>query len=164
MHKYKNSKTSLLIAGQQYLGSRYQSYCNELIKKNSLQERVLFLGNRSDIYTLMAEAQCMIVASRFEGFGFITVEAMLNHCLVIGRMTGGTKEQIDEGINKMGFPIALKFNTVEECAEMIYVALTGEHKDMQTAAYEMVTSSYTNEIYGKNIEEYYYSIINNPNI
>ena len=42
------------------------------------------LNYRNDINQLMQGAIALIVPSRFEGFGFILVEAMLNHCIVIG--------------------------------------------------------------------------------
>ena len=45
----------------------------------------------------MSKALALFVPSSFEGFGFITVEAMFCGCLVIGRNTGGTKEQFDNG-------------------------------------------------------------------
>jgi glycosyltransferase involved in cell wall biosynthesis len=38
----------------------------------------------------MAHATALIVSSYHEGFGFITVEAMFNGCLVIGNNKGGT--------------------------------------------------------------------------
>ena len=55
-------------------------------------DNVKFLGIRKDIYSLMKNAMALVVSSPSEGFGFITVEAMLNGCLVIGRNTAGTKE------------------------------------------------------------------------
>lgn len=57
----------------------------------------------------MSKAQALIVASRFEGFGFITTEAMWNDCLVIGKNIAGTKEQFDNGVAETGHEIGLRF-------------------------------------------------------
>lgn len=111
----------------------------------------------------MSKASCMIVASRFEGFGFITVEAMLNHCVVIGRLTGGTKEQLLNGLNYESSPIAYSFSTVEECSERLHEALSSDNHDMINRAYHMVINHYTNEICGKETERYYESVINKFN-
>ena len=62
---------------------------NEAERNSSL---VKFLGFRSDRLDLMYKAKAIIVPSRFEGFGFITVEAIMNGCFVIGHNTGGTSE------------------------------------------------------------------------
>lgn len=72
--------------------SKLQSRVTDL----QLNDRVKFLGFRSDISDLMANATALIVPSRFEGFGFITVEAMFNGCLVIGNNTAGTKEILEK--------------------------------------------------------------------
>lgn len=66
----------------------------------NIASQVVFLGMRKDIYSLMKDAMALIVPSYWEGFGFITTEAMFNGCLVIGRNTSGTKEQFDNGLDR----------------------------------------------------------------
>lgn len=112
-------KLDLYIAGN---GSqKYISACNSLIGL-TLKDRVHFLGSRShsDVFRLMYEAFLFVVPSRSEGFGFITAEAMFNGTIVIGRNTGGTKEQFDNAkelseeeigiryINENQLPVILK--------------------------------------------------------
>lgn len=80
-------------------GDGEANYKNELVQIISdakLKSRVQFLGFRDDVYDLMAKATALVVPSRYEGFGFITVEAMFNGCLVIGNNSGGTKEILEE--------------------------------------------------------------------
>lgn len=77
------------------VGSGNTQYTNKLIdvaSKSQLREKIKFLGFRNDVYDLMAKATALLVPSSFEGFGFTTVEAMFNGCLVIGFNSGGTKE------------------------------------------------------------------------
>ena len=91
----------------------------KLIKERKLDDKVKYLGVRKDVYELMAKARALIVPSRFEGFGFITTEAMLNHCLVIGRNTAGTKEQFDNGKEWTGTEIGIRFNNATELKEIL---------------------------------------------
>ena len=102
----------LLIAG---VGTKiYTTYLENIVINSGLEERIVFLGFRKDIYNLMSKAMGLIVYSKFEGFGFITAEAMYNGCLVIGFNTAGTKEQFDNGIIYTGQEIGLRYSTQEE--------------------------------------------------
>lgn len=164
--KYQDDEYKLIVAGEYFSegpNKEYKEKCDHFIRENGIKNKVLFLGNRNDVYELMSKASCMIVASRFEGFGFITVEAMLNHCVVIGRLTGGTKEQLLNGLNYESSPIAYSFSTVEECSERLHEALSSDNHDMINRAYHMVINHYTNEICGKETERYYESVINKFN-
>ncbi len=91
----------------------------KLIKERKLDDKVKYLGVRKDVYELMSKARALIVPSKFEGFGFITAEAMLNHCLVIGRNTAGTKEQFDNGREWTGTEIGIRFNNATELKEIL---------------------------------------------
>ena len=82
--------------------------------------KVHFLGQRNDIYKLMSSSLAIIVPSFFEAFGRVTAEAMLNSCLVIGRNTGGTKEQFDNGFDLCHKEIGLRFTTTKEIAYHLY--------------------------------------------
>lgn len=66
-------------------------FTNKLQELN-IADHVIFLGFRDDVKEIMSAAAAVIVASKSEGFGRITVEAMLSRCLVIGKDTGGTLE------------------------------------------------------------------------
>jgi glycosyltransferase involved in cell wall biosynthesis len=88
-----NNSYELLIAGN---GSDF--FVNELkaIANNSgFAKRIHFLGFRKDISELLSSATALVVPSKNEGFGFITVEAMFNGCLVVGNNSAGTKEILE---------------------------------------------------------------------
>ncbi|UKA26081.1 glycosyltransferase [Photobacterium damselae subsp. damselae] len=84
------SKYELLIAGSGQ--TTYLQYLKDKVGKSHLHDRIKFLGFRNDINELMSCAKALVVASKCEGFGLITAEAMFNCCIVIGRDTGGTSE------------------------------------------------------------------------
>lgn len=152
-HK-KNPSIQLLIAGG-HSDSIYFSECKKTIKKHKLDDSVKFLGIRKDIYTLMQKSKCLIVASPTEGFGFITVEAMLNSCLVLGRDTTGTKEQFDNGLAITKHEIGLRFNTINELAQQMEFAINNDTSEMRKRAYQVVLNEYSIQKHTNQLIEYY---------
>lgn len=118
-----------------------------------------FLGERKDVYALMSKATCLVVPSESEGFGFITVEGMLNHCPVLGRMTGGTREQMIKGLEYEGAPIAIPFNDEEELVKALHLVITTDTSEMVERAYDMVKSHYTIEKCGEEVGKFYKDIL-----
>ena len=142
--KYPDYK--LLIAGEG--DNQYALNIRERCKEEVANGRIEFLGFRSDVYDLMRHATALLVPSEREGFGFITAEAMYNGSLVIGRNSGGTKEQLDNGLKKTGKEIGLRFGTIHELEKkMSDVCERGVdyYKDMIKRAQETVVSLYTVE-------------------
>lgn len=122
------------------------------------RNRIKFLGQRNDIYDLMTRAMAVLVPSICEGFGFITVEAMANRTIVIGRNTGGTKEQFDNGLKLTGQEIALRCESEEDMAShMIEIYKKGEQhwKEMINSAESVVKDLYTVENNTKQIIDIY---------
>ena len=109
----------------------------------------------------MRKAKALIVPSFFEGFGFITAEAMANGCLVIGRDTAGTKEQFDNGNEFAGKEIGLRFNDNEELVVQMKKAINmsqSELADLIDSA-QIISRRYTIENNTKKIIAYYKQII-----
>ena len=159
--KYKDYQ--LLLAGRIFTGSPYQKRCEKIIEDNSLAKRAHFLGEATDVYELMSKAQALIVASRFEGFGFITTEAMWNDCLVIGKNIAGTKEQFDNGVAETGHEIGLRFLTESELIERMCFAVNNDTREMRSYAQKTVMEKYTIEQCCNKTEEYYKEIVSNYN-
>ncbi len=116
-----NEDYKLLLAGSAVSQDEYNKllrYCEE----NNLKDKVCFLGARSDVDQLMQKAYAVVVASKFEGFGRVTTEAMLNGCLVIGRNTTGTKEQFDNGLSLTGEEIGIRFEGDDDLCKKMLVA------------------------------------------
>ncbi len=86
-----DSQISLFLAGSP-VDEKYFVGLTNTVRDCGLESRIVFLGDRTDIYDLMRKAIALIVPSVFEGFGRITAEAMFNGCLVIGNNSAGTKE------------------------------------------------------------------------
>ena len=62
-----------------------------------LGEHVRFLGNRDDVPELLAEAECALLASDYEGCPLAVVEAMAAGVAVAATAVGGTGELVRDG-------------------------------------------------------------------
>ena len=145
----------LKLAGRYKAESTYYQQCCEFVKRTGLSDVVEFLGECKDVYSLMAKARMMVVPSRFEGFGFITAEAMLNGCPVVGRDTAGTKEQMDKGLEYAHGEIALRFSSDNEMLEAMEHVMTHSTEAMCKRARETVLHLYTAEEHVRQVLDYY---------
>lgn len=128
------------------------------ISRFSWCNKVKYLGFRKDVYDLMSKARVLVVTTEFEGFGFVTVEAMLCRTLVIGRNTAGTKEQMDKANMIAGYDVALRFLSAEELAHSLLEALSlseERYNNLTEKAYDIVSSLYTTERCAREIYDYY---------
>jgi len=69
-----------------------QEECKQLVQSLSLQERVQFLGNRTDIPSLLKTANIAVQSSHWEGFGLTAVEAMAAGKPIIASNVIGLKD------------------------------------------------------------------------
>ena len=158
----KKKDATLLLAGANF-DDFYYKKCINFINSHKLTNNVDFLGERSDVYDLMSKSIATIVPSRSEGFGFITVEAMLNGSIVIGKDVSGTKEQFDNGLEKCGNEIGIRYLTKEELVQaLIYVEST-DLSEMRKRAREVVLELYPAEKHVSLVREYYEFIIEDYN-
>ena len=136
------------------------SIVSEFIENCRSKDRIKLLGFRKDVYQLMSEAKALLVPSYFEGFGFITAEAMMNGCLVIGRDTAGTKEQFDNGCLWIENEIGLRFTNQDELIKhMKYVCQASIDEIMPIlSAAKKAAGNYTIENNVEKIERLYRTI------
>ena len=130
----------------------------ELFKNGRNRRSCEVLGVRKDVYGLMSHAKCLVVPSPLEGFGFITAEAMLNYCPVIGYDNCGTKEQFDNGLKWMGEEIAFRYHSKEELVACMQKAVNGNNDLMVNRAHG-VLANYTVESNTTAIENFYNRIL-----
>jgi L-malate glycosyltransferase len=154
-----NDDFELQIAGD--CTSSYLSVLNKLVAEAQLTRRVRFLGFRTDVYELMANGTALVVPSRYEGFGFITAEAMFNGCLVIGNNSGGTKEIIEK--ENLGI---LYSSHDELVAAMKTVVKNGieSYFPMIKKAQERAVALYSQEQNADAVYKFYQEILNRKRI
>lgn len=150
-----NKDYSLKIAGE-------GPAMNILKEEIEGHENIELLGYRSDAYELMRNAKALIVASTFEGFGFITVEAMLNGCLVIGRNTAATKEQLDNALRYSGKELGLRFDDVNDLVISMQDAVNMNNKEylqICEAAQKYVINMYSIQKHAQTVYQKYHDIL-----
>ncbi len=147
-------------------GSRTNSpYCQEqfdFVAAHHLEDRVEFLGECDDIAGTMRQARALIIPSPNEGFGFCMPEAMQQGCLCIGRNTGGTKEQLDNAVELTGKEIGLRYETVEELAELLCKVGSGQvsgEDACRQRAFSVVNQLYSRHVHAKKVYEFYEEIL-----
>ena len=153
---------SLNVAGK---GS--DEYKNECLKilNDSIKSKVSFLGHceHKKIYELMYNATVFVVPSRNEGFGFITAEAMFNGTIVIGKDTGGTKEQMDNGKALTKAEIAFRYIKLQDLVNFLFKVqnLTDEsYMDIAKRAQDVVCKLYDKKNQSRKISQFYTLIKN----
>lgn len=151
----------LLIAGAVGNDAYYRKVIS-YVENHGIKDKVSFLGQRDDVDELMRHALATVIPSLFEGFGFCMVEAMFNKCLVIGRNTGGTKEQFDNGMELCGKEIGLRFDTEEQLARhLVDVAAHAPacYDDMIRMAADTVSQLYSTETHVENVYGVYKTML-----
>jgi len=155
-----NSDYELFLAG--WGKESYVSKLKTKINDTGNRERTHFLGPRRDVFNLMSSASAVIVSSLSEGFGFVAAEAMFNGCLVIGYNATGTKEQIDNGLERHNKDIALKYSNHEELVTAMQdVAKNGVeyYFPMIMRAQETAFSLYSQERHASEVYNFYIEIL-----
>lgn len=141
---------------------KYAERMKKMAQDNGIDNHLSWLGERKDINSLMTGAAATIIPSRFEGFGRVMPEAMFNGSLIIGRNTGGTKEQMDNGVNLTGEEIALRFNTPDELAShMLGVSTSSQDcfDSYRDRAFRAVNTLYTTEAHANGVYNLYKEIL-----
>jgi glycosyltransferase involved in cell wall biosynthesis len=90
-------KAELLIVGRG--NPKYRQHLNELVAENKLESHVKFVGYAENPLPFMQRAHVVLMCSRCEAFGRVSVEAMKLGKPVIGTRAGGTVELISDGFN-----------------------------------------------------------------
>ncbi len=90
----------------EFVGEGRKDYLNEmqnLITKYHLEQKITVNGFCTNIKEKLLKKDILIMNSKAEGFGRVTVEGMLTGCLVLGKNSGGTKEIITDKVNGVLF-------------------------------------------------------------
>lgn len=82
----------------------YRRHLTSLIAELSLQERVVFVGQRDDMGSVMSGLDLLALPSVAEPFGRVVVEAMLAGTAVVAAGIGGPTEVITDGTDGLLVP------------------------------------------------------------
>lgn len=68
--------------------------CEELVESNSLQKRVLFLGQRMDVAQLLKIVDLVVLSSKYEGLSLSSIEGMASGKPFLGSNVPGIKDVV----------------------------------------------------------------------
>ncbi len=134
------------------MGNCKDEYRVSLMKTASeygVESYVDFIPCQTDVKSWFAHAAAFLMASRYEGLGRVTAEAMFFGCPVIAHASGGTLDLVKDG--ETGY----LFNTLEECAALLRKVCEGDNELMVLRAQEFASSFLSQEAYGPKIMNVY---------
>jgi glycosyltransferase involved in cell wall biosynthesis len=87
-------RSRLLVVGRGPLRAELE----EIVRQSGLQASISFLGFRDDIPSLLAAADSLVMASRYEGMPNAVIEALATGLPVVGTDVGGMPELVQDGV------------------------------------------------------------------
>lgn len=149
--KYDNIKLYIIGDG---LENHVQNLKDE-VKRLDIEDKVIFTGYQHDMNKYYHKLDVLLMTSRNEALGRVTLEAMANGVAVIGFDQAGTSEIIVQ--NKNGF--LYKGNAEDLAKQMEKLLLdTDKRAEFIKTAQEMFLESYTIEIYSQRVEQLYQTV------
>lgn len=112
-----------------------------------------FLPCQSQVKPVIEKASALVMASRYEGLGRVTAEAMFYGCPVIAHASGGTLDLVRDG--ETGY----LFRDADECAALLRKVCLHDHEAMVRQAQRFVMENLSTDSYGARILEVYRSIL-----
>ncbi len=154
--KVLNIRCKFFFAGK-IEDKNYFEDCMQSISSSNCAEDIKYIGEINNIKDLLKRTDIVCVCSNKEGFGRVTVEAMLGKCLVIGAASGATTELIED--NKNG--ILYMPNDIEDFTKKI-VTCVGHieaYEEMIKKGQSYALKNFTSEINADKIENIYKKMV-----
>lgn len=138
------------------LGKYEEDYKKQLLALVSpnTETKIDFLGYSNEVENIVSKATALLMCSRNEAQGRVTIEAMLMSCPVIARNAGGTKEIVAHRQN------GLLFGTINECVDAMINIVSDETlaKTLASDALKYAKKNFLEETYGQKIHDLYNSL------
>lgn len=131
----------------------YRRSLDETIREYRVADSVEYVPLQKDVKPYLEKATGYIMASKFEGMGRTTAEAMFYGCPVIAHASGGTLDMVIEG--ETGY----LFETVDECAAKIQKVCAEPQEQVIHNAQQFAVENLSKEQYGERIMNVYKSLM-----
>lgn len=128
----------------------YKRYIQCLVKELNIQDKVIFDGFINNVEEIYNHFDVLLMCSRSEAFGRVTVEAMLRNKPVIGYKSGGTTELIENGTT--GF----HFENKEDVIKALHILIKDRNKALSiiNKARNTAEHKYVENVYVENVYNY----------
>jgi glycosyltransferase involved in cell wall biosynthesis len=102
--RMKNTE-AWIVGGPKEGKGDYPDTLGRLAKELGIEDRVKFLGLRSDIQDLLDKSDCLVLSTNIpEGFGRTVIEAGARGTAVCASGVGGIKEIVEDSVSGLLFP------------------------------------------------------------
>lgn len=139
------------------IGNCEENYRKSLVETATelgVKDSVEFVPCQKDVKPYFEHAAAYVMASKNEGLGRVTAEAMFYGCPVIAYASGGTVDIVHD--RETGY----LYNTLDECSTLIRKVSTEDQEEMIMRAQEFAVDNLSQEVYGPKIMEVYRKILN----
>ena len=149
--------TILMIVGDGLIKKEIELLANEL----GVREKIIFTGHQLNSLEMIAAFDLLIVPSKSEPFGLVTIEGMQVGTPVIGTNSGGIPEIIEH--NKNG--LLVEYNDVKGLSAAIKKLLNDEQLQSEVikTGYKTVNDRFSMVRYVNDLDEIYERILEQKN-
>lgn len=137
------------------IGERYNA-CNQLVKELGLENRVSFLGFRTDIAKILSASDVVVLSSFWEGFGLSIVEGMASGKPVVATNVIGLKDIVEHYgcLFEVGNSKELSKIILELYEDKSYYKLISNSCKLRSKCFDIVNTN-TNylDLYNETIEQ-----------
>ncbi|HSY60952.1 MAG TPA: glycosyltransferase family 4 protein [Cytophaga sp.] len=134
-----------------FVGGANRDYLDSLYKKilrNGLEKQIEFAGHTNTPWDYVQKADAVVVSSRMEAFGRVTIEGMKSGKIVIASNTGAGTELIQHGITGYLFDP----DDPQQLADILEIVWEAENvKPIAEAAHVFACSNFNEEVHKKQI-------------
>jgi D-inositol-3-phosphate glycosyltransferase len=133
MQKSASREYCVVLLGEPTLheGEEYFDRMNQIIRENSLGKRVFLREYRSDTSTFYSAIDWMVMATKAETFGMVTVESLICGTPVLGSNAGGTPEILEQTRGGVLFETLNATDLAVKIDEILDQAISFDQNDLK---------------------------------
>jgi glycosyltransferase involved in cell wall biosynthesis len=126
--------------------------------ENFFSDRIVYIGERSDVLDLLCEADAMCLSSKWEGMPIVLLEALSVGCIPVCTPVGGISEIIQDGYNGL----LSSSGSLDDYIDALYryIRLSNEDTTKMRALAKDTFDEYTIEKCSLNYCQFYDSLLN----
>jgi glycosyltransferase involved in cell wall biosynthesis len=151
--KKRGYKLQYHFAGE---GSR-RRYLERLVSQLGLRDDAMFMGFVHDVPAFLAEVDCVVLPSLYEGLGVAVLEAMAAGRPVVASRVGGIPELVEDQVTGLLVPPGDPMALADAVSHL--VSDKGLMERMGSKAREYVEQHFTVEQMAKKNEGFYYELL-----
>ncbi|WP_349405594.1 glycosyltransferase family 4 protein [Clostridium perfringens] len=153
----KGYKINLYIVGRKDDEAYYNEILDIIKSHDNIKNNIIFKGYCDNMNKIRSDMDLEVVCSMMEGFGRVTVEAMLSALPVIVSRSGANTELVKENENGLIYDI----NNIDELSEKILEIYMNRENGvlMGKRGYEIAEKNFTQEQNSKNIYNLYSKVL-----